>query len=133
VDLFRIEQQDRLAKRLDDCFCLHANNGLQARLSVAHSGRYAWLVRARGTAVDGVYPRLEFAVDQQVVGYVDVAGESWADHRVPVDLAAGKHTFTVRFVNDACRPPQDRNVWIGRWLFAELHEPQPSAPPSHRP
>ncbi len=120
ANLMTIEDPDRLAHRAEDHISMHSHNGVRAKLSVARAGRYVWSIRARGTAVDEVYPRLQLLIDGCSVGHIDVFGEMWFDHPLQVDLSVGKHVLTVRFINDKYRPPEDRNVWIGRWLFAEM-------------
>ena len=69
--------------------------------------------RLKGTVCSGA-PRVELAVDGNGVGTQTINNPQWENRRTAVNLQAGRHTFSVRFVNDYSRPGCDRNVFLDK-------------------
>ena len=48
------------------------------------------------------------------MGTIDLQGSDWQTYRLNVLVEAGVHRVAIAFVNDAWRPPQDRNLSVAR-------------------
>lgn len=84
------------------------------------TGKYFFALRAWGTPVEGVYPIVEIHLDGERVGTMLVSSEK---PRLFVHLfsaKAGKRKLTIAFVNDAWRPPEDRNLWVDYFLLSPM-------------
>ncbi len=78
-------------------------------------GTFRFEVLGRGTAVDGVYPIVEFTLNGELLGRTEIASDALAPHEVGVaGLEPGAYELEVRFTNDEYSPPHDRNVWMDR-------------------
>ena len=101
-----------------------ATNGtIRGPIHVAVAGRYTMELTARGTPVDGVYPRVEIHLDEQEqqqekLGQVQITSDHWQSYQLSVELPEGTHELSLSFVNDANRPGEaDRNVMYDRIVF----------------
>lgn len=96
------------------------NATVQSEIEVAKAGKYRITIWARGTPAEGVYPIVVFEIDGREIGRVECKGEDWSPHSIIAELPAGKHIFSLSFINDLWRPPEDRNLWISRVEFEPL-------------
>jgi len=96
---------------------------VEAEVEFTRGGEYAFSILASGTAVDGIYPRVELRVDGQAVGAVDLQAQGWRTYRLTVPVEAGVHRVGLAFVNDTWKPPEDRNLNIGRLIISEAARP----------
>jgi hypothetical protein len=98
--------------REGDAIGLWANGVVEAEVEFEEAGEYQFGVRARGTALGGVYPRVEVRVDGETVGEVELASAGWGRYRVRAAVGEGVHRIGLAFVNDEYEPPEDRNLTI---------------------
>jgi len=98
--------------REGDAIGLWANGVVEAEVEFEEAGEYEFGVRARGTALGGVYPRVEVRVDGETVGEVELTSAGWQRHRTRAAVAEGVHRVGLAFVNDEYDPPEDRNLTI---------------------
>ncbi|MCC6596924.1 MAG: cellulase family glycosylhydrolase [Rhodanobacteraceae bacterium] len=89
-------------------------------------------VRARGTALGGVWPRMVVSVGGRQVGSVDVTSAAWADYRFSyTPPAAAPAEVRIAFVNDAVSTREDRNLYVQHLVVGGATEPLP--PPVEPP
>ncbi len=111
AESMRIEAGTLVTKRSEGVW--FASNGtIGGEVTIPVAGRYTIRVLAAGTAVDGVYPVFEVAVDGATVGRGSISSESPAHYEVDALLSAGERHLSLAFVNDAYDPPQDRNLYV---------------------
>jgi len=81
-------------------------------------------ISAWGTEAFGIYPVIDFLVDEKRTALIYVSSGERHLYPVPVSLPAGRHTLTIRYPNDGGYPRfsgkgeiaglrQDRNLYIG--------------------
>ncbi|MGD0113350.1 MAG: carbohydrate-binding domain-containing protein [Armatimonadota bacterium] len=103
-----------LSDRTGEGVTLATAGTLDCEADFATSGRYVFGLRASGTAVDGIYPRVELRVDGATVGTFELLSGNWRTYRLTTPVAAGVHHVTLAYVNDEWRPPEDRNLSVAR-------------------
>ncbi len=86
------------------------------------NGKYYLAVRARGTPVEGVFPIAEVYLDGERVGVLYIGSRERNLYPLTFFARAGVRRLTVAFVNDAWRPPEDRNLWVDYFLLAPVKE-----------
>lgn len=84
------------------------------------TGKYHFAMMARGTPVEGIYPIAEIYLDGEKVGVVSVSSEKPQLFSCSFFAKAGRRRLTIAFVNDAYRPPEDRNLWVDYFLIAPV-------------
>jgi GH35 family endo-1,4-beta-xylanase len=101
---------------LEEAWNLHSNGEVGAHVNVHERGTYTVVVRASGTRLDGLWPRMVVQVDGLRRGEpVAVASTDFGDYAFRVPLEAGLHAITAAFLNDAYRGPrEDRNLLLDR-------------------
>jgi beta-galactosidase len=93
------------------------NGEAATEVEFATPGQYTFALFASGTAVGDIYPRVELRLDATTVGAFDLLGPDWQTYRLAVPVTAGVHRVVLAFVNDEWRPPEDRNLSIGRLVI----------------
>jgi len=101
-----------------DHVSMHAYGLIETTLEVPESGEYAVFVRGRGTALEGVYPRIRVTVDGGFAGNLTLESEKWDYGATVIDLDKGTRRIGLAFVNDKWNPEtrEDRNAWIDKLL-----------------
>ena len=108
---------------------LHSNGEVGAYVKVSWEGTYTVVVRAAGTPLGGVWPRMAVNIDRRrCADAVTVTGEDFADYTFRVAMEPGAHAVTVAFLNDAYEGPgKDRNLLLDR---IEVRAPDGGREPS---
>ena len=114
-----------LVTRSPESVALGTNGELEAEVEFATTGRYTFALLASGTPLDEVYPRVELRLDGTTVGTIDLQGSDWRTYQLTVPVSAGVHRVVAAFVNDAWRPPQDRNLSVARLTITAGAAEQP--------
>ncbi len=81
-------------------------------------GEYVFGLVARSTPCEGVYAMAAIRVDGKEVGTVATRSNTWETYTTYGDVAQGKHEVQVAFINDANKPPEDRNLYVQTLLIA---------------
>jgi hypothetical protein len=76
------------------------------------SGSVTVHMTAKGSPVQGVYPRVTLKLDREPPVILNIDTPKWKTFQKIFPLSAGKHIMTVAFENDAFRYPEDRNLDI---------------------
>lgn len=103
--------------RAADHVALASNGHVSVRAKFARGGRYRFELVARGTPLDRIYPLVDVLVDDTKVGTIELRSEEWRPYWLVADVAEGPHEIKIVFTNDACRPPQDRNLYLQKLLI----------------
>ncbi|MFT4538731.1 MAG: hypothetical protein ACI841_000888 [Planctomycetota bacterium] len=89
-------------------------------ITVAETGSYQLMLRAKGDRAAGAYPSVGVSVDGTgpVLGSTRLVHSEW--HRVavgkPLELEAGEHVLALRFLNDLnVGSRNDRNLYLDRY------------------
>lgn len=88
------------------------------KLNLPETGSYVLGLTASGTPVDNVYPMAEVFLDDQRIGALYVGSRTPRLYTIPFQAKAGEHRLTVAFTNDANRPPEDRNLFVDKFVWA---------------
>ncbi len=97
-----------------------ANSRAHWRVNFPVTGKYHFAVMARGTPVDDIYPIAEIYLDGEKVGTMSISSEKPQLFSCSFFAKAGIRRLTIAFVNDAYRPPEDRNMWVDYFLIAPI-------------
>ncbi len=92
------------------------------------TGKYYFALMARGTPVEGIYPTIEVYLDGEKVGMLNISSEKPQLFACSFFVKAGMRRVTIAFVNDAWRPPEDRNLWVDYFLLAPIKEEELAEP-----
>lgn len=91
-----------------------------AKVEIPADGMYVIGVQAGGTPTLGIWPAGDVLVDGRLLGAFQCQKGELDTYTVSGKLTAGSHEVTVRFTNDASRPPlEDRNMFVGGIVIAE--------------
>lgn len=82
--------------------------------NVPQTGQYSIKITARGTPVNNLFPIMEYRVDSGPPSKVTVNSQSWKEFTFTDQIAAGRHQLSISFINDAYKPPYDRNLFISK-------------------
>jgi beta-galactosidase len=97
---------------------LAASGYVQTEIEVARAGRYRVEVIAGGTQAEGVYPAVEVALEDVVLGEVQTTSAGPNSYSLEAELPAGVGTLRLRFTNDLYNPPdEDRNLALDKVIF----------------
>ena len=93
---------------------LAANGSVFSDIRFASSREYILEVKARGTEAAGEYPNIRLAIDGEIIGDQMLHYPGWETLTFKAFVDAGKHRVSLAFTNDYYKPPEDRNLDIGR-------------------
>lgn len=97
---------------------LGSNGYVETEIEVARAGRYRIEVIAGGTQAEGIYPAVEVALDDAVLGEVQTTSAGPNSYFIEAELPAGIHRLRLRFTNDFYQPPDgDRNLTLDKVIF----------------
>jgi len=97
---------------------LGSNGYVETEIEVALAGRYRIEVIAGGPQAEGIYPAVEVALDDAVVGEVQTTSAGPNSYFIEAALPAGVHRLRLRFTNDFYQPPDgDRNLTLDKVIF----------------
>lgn len=99
-----------------------SNGRARWQISFPTTGKYYFALMARGTPVEGIYPIAEVYLDRQRVGILYISSPTKRLFPITFFAQAGVRELTIAFVNDAWRPPEDRNLWLDYFLLAPVRE-----------
>ena len=108
----------------DSSLGLLSNGFASTPLTLPSSGSYTIEVTAKGSPAGGVWPTMKIMVDGAFVGSTSVSSATLASYDFPITVAAGTHTISVGFTNDAYFGGEDRNLY--------LHDVKVTGPSSFR-
>ncbi|MFN4180940.1 MAG: carbohydrate-binding domain-containing protein, partial [Armatimonadota bacterium] len=97
-----------------------ANSRAHWQVNFPATGKYYFAMMARGTPVEGVYPTAEIYLDGEKVGVMSISSEKPQLFSCSIFAKAGMRRLTIAFVNDAYRPPEDRNLWVDYFLIVPV-------------
>ncbi len=82
---------------------------------IPQSGEFLVSVDAFGTVVNGEGPRMAVTIDGELIDEVEVRASRDTPQRFTFrrTLTAGAHVVTVRYTNELCCSPSDRNLFAG--------------------
>lgn len=106
---------------------LFSNGELGEYVQFPATGAYDVTVRAWGSVCQGVWPEMALLLDGEQVQTQTVASAEPKDYAFRLKTAAGAHTVTVAFLNDAVAGGEDRNLYLARLnLAAAAGAPEPT-------
>jgi len=89
------------------------NCKLRAAFEIEVPGRYSVTVPARGEKALGEWPIISVSLDGATPRTFRVETAGFSPYTTRAGFKAGEHTIDVAFTNDAWKPPEDRNLWMG--------------------
>ncbi|MGQ9519375.1 MAG: carbohydrate-binding domain-containing protein [Candidatus Fervidibacter sp.] len=124
VKKFEAEQEVKLEGQgvgiIGNEISMWTNGRAHWRIKFEETGKYYFALMARGTPVEGIYPMVEVYLDNEKVGVLNIASEKPRLFACVFRTEAGERRLTIAFVNDAFRPPEDRNLWVDYFLLAPI-------------
>jgi len=99
---------------------LFSNGEIGAHIFFPRDGRYEVVVRARGSAAEGVWPTAELRLDGDVEHGFSVGSETFRDYRKTISAKQGIHLLTVAFTNDRFTSNEDRNLYVAEISIRNL-------------
>lgn len=117
-----IETDERGVSVLETEVCFWTSGKSQWRVKFPETGKYHFAMMARGTPVEGVYPVAEIYLDEEKVGVMSISSEKPQLFSCSFFAKAGMRRLTIAFINDAYRPPEDRNLWVDYFLIVPVKE-----------
>jgi beta-galactosidase len=93
------------------------NGYIKTAVQVAETQRYTMELIAAGDACDGICPLVEVYMGDNKLGKIQLTTEGWRSYALGVDLTAGEHEFSLKFVNDQSSPTGDRNLRLDKAMF----------------
>lgn len=97
---------------------LWSNGHVQQAFEIA-AGEYQLSIRARGTVMDGIGPRMVVTLAGATLLVVD-PGTAYADVSARIETTGALADLRISFTNDARSTTEDRNLLLDRVSFAPL-------------
>ena len=94
---------------------LFSNGVLGEYVQLPATGAYDVTVCAWGSVCQGVWPEMALLLDGEQVQMQTVASAEPRDYAFRLNTAAGAHTVTLAFLNDAVAGGEDRNLDLVRF------------------
>ncbi len=122
VEAERIAYQETAHNRPQGEVLVLATNGwARVPLVCDRPGRYVLRIHASGTKARDEWPLLVVRLGTAEVARVRIGSAERSAYDVPMTLDGQRTVLELAFVNDVCRPPEDRNVHLDRvevWAHA---------------
>ena len=112
-----------LVEPLGDGLAFYSAGRAHWHVDVPATGQYVLGIVARGTPLEGVYPMAELYLDTQRIGIAYIGSPKPATYTIPFHAKVGRRRLTLAFSNDACQPPEDRNLFVDRFVLARRRGP----------
>ena len=93
------------------------NGYIKTPVKVAKAGQYTMELVASGDASEGICPLVEVYLGEKKLGAIQLTTEGWRTYVLGIDLEAGAHEFSLKFVNDHSSPTGDRNLRLDKVVF----------------
>jgi hypothetical protein len=94
------------------------NGSARWMIQIPQAGLYQFGLIARGTPAQGVYPIAQVLLDSQPLGILYIAKRESAYYGIKFRADAGAHQITVIYNNDLQAPPEDRNLYVDRYMIS---------------
>ena len=91
------------------------------RITLPESGNYLLGLVARGTPVGEIYPIVDVRLNGKSIGTLNIGSGENQLYSLPFRAEAGSHVLTVLFTNDKSEPPEDRNLFVDRFMWSRDH------------
>ena len=104
----------------DEGIYFWTNGRVHWQVDFPKTSKYYFALMATGTPVEGVYPFVEIHLDGERVGMLHISSEKPNLFGHLFHAKAGKRRLTIAFINDAWRPPEDRNLWVDYFLISPV-------------
>jgi len=98
------------------------NGSARWTIQLAQPGLYEFGLIGRGTPAQGVYPIVQVSLDNQPLGMLYIGKRESSYYGIKFRANAGVHQITVRYSNDLYAPPEDRNLYIDRYVIASVQD-----------
>lgn len=112
AEQFKFDRESPAFRMRDGRAYLGTTGGMTRRLGFARTGRYEFRIRASGTEVDDVFPKIALQIDGRPAGDVSLRRAGWQTVVLTAEVSEGEHAIGLAFTNDFYRPPKDRNLTI---------------------
>jgi hypothetical protein len=112
-----VELEGTIVEAREEDILFASNGRAHWRLHLPEDGVYTLGLVARGTPVGGVYPMAAVYLDDARLGVLYIGSERWRTYSLTWRAKAGPHRLTVAFINDANAPPEDRNLYLDRFVL----------------
>ncbi|MBN1347371.1 MAG: hypothetical protein JXQ73_32070 [Phycisphaerae bacterium] len=97
-----------------DVLVMATDGWVRAPIECEVAGRYVLSIKASGTPAGGQWPLVIAIVDGKEIGRISVQSRSARMYDLPLTLDRRSGCLELRFVNDRCIPPEDRNLYLDR-------------------
>jgi len=97
-----------------DVLILATNGWARVPVACERPGRYMLQIFASGTQAGGEWPLLVVRLDKTELARLRIDSTVIRGHDVPIQVGPTEQMLELAFVNDLCRPPEDRNVRVDR-------------------
>lgn len=94
------------------------NGSARWTVQIAKPGLYEFGLMARGTPAQGVYPIVQVSLDNQPLGTLYIGKRESGYYGIKFRAEAGAHQITILYNNDAYAPPEDRNLYVDRYIIS---------------
>ncbi len=95
-----------------------SNGYVETEVEVARAGRYRIEIIAGGSQAQGIYPAVEAALGDSLLGEVQTTSAGPNSYFLQAELPAGVHNLRLSFTNDFYQPPgEDRNLVLDKVVF----------------
>ncbi|MDD4869136.1 MAG: carbohydrate-binding domain-containing protein [Kiritimatiellae bacterium] len=101
-----------LISKARDHIIMCTTGSVSKEIDITEDGRYGITIITKGTPLDGIWPMMQVALDDEVVNLVSVPSSDWITVSAPCELRKGRHMVKISFINDASKPGEDRNMFV---------------------
>jgi hypothetical protein len=102
----------------DQCHTYRGTTGwIEGPIKAPKTGGYELLIEAAGTKAADEYPKVAVSLDGKRLSTIQLTSDRWQYYTVQAQIAAGGHKLRLQFTNDYYKPPEDRNLKLGRLVI----------------
>jgi hypothetical protein len=118
MDNFKLVGQSPYFDKTNTQISLRNNGTVAADFRCISDGKYTIMLTGFSTPVNGRYADVVIKIDDVVVGKKEIASNTSREFEIAsAQIAAGKHTISVSFINDAYDNGQDLNFFMDGFGF----------------
>ncbi|HID07902.1 MAG TPA: hypothetical protein EYP10_12235, partial [Armatimonadetes bacterium] len=118
----QMQLRGSIVQRHHDHVGLFTTGAVEGTIRIPRDGIYVIAITGWGTPLDGIYPLAGIFIDNARVGQLSMSSDKPATFTIEVPLERGEHQLRIGFLNDASRPPQDRNMFVDKIAIGYVGE-----------
>ena len=117
-----IELEGQIVRAQGNEVTFWTNGSAHWTIQIAKPGLYEFGLIARGTPALGIYPIVQVTLDNQPLGMLYVGKRESGYYGIKFQTTVGAHQIAILYNNDLSAPPEDRNLYVDRYVISPAQD-----------